>query len=140
MNERTGEQYSFGCNKWFDKKGDKDGDNQIIRELLPGDSNEATQMTTYSVRVKTSDVRGAGTSARVFINITGELGDTGDRLLDASRSNFSRDGQDEFLIEAVNCGELQKVRIGHDNKGLAPGWHLDSVEVSVVKGEGSDAG
>lgn len=140
VNERTGEQYSFGCNKWFDKKGDKDGDNQIIRELLPGDSNEATQMTTYSVRVKTSDVRGAGTSARVFINITGELGDTGDRLLDASRSNFSRDGQDEFLIEAVNCGELQKVRIGHDNKGLAPGWHLDTVEVSVVKGEGSDAG
>ena len=125
LNERTGQQYSFGCNKWFDKK---EGDRQVIRELLPGEADEVA-LVEYKVKVKTADQRGAGTSARVFINIIGDQGETGDRPLDASRSNFSRDSEDEFIIQAVSCGNLQKVRIGHDNKGLAPGWFLTSVEI-----------
>lgn len=133
LNERTGQQYSFIANKWFDKK---EGDKQVIRELLPGEADEISQVI-YKVRVKTADQRGAGTSARVFINIIGDAGETGDRPLDASRSNFSRASDDEFLIQAVSCGQLSKVRIGHDNKGLAPGWFLTSVEI-VEAGESGE--
>ena len=41
----------------------------------------------YQVFVHTGDKRGAGTNANIFLNIFGELGDTGDRPLEASKSN-----------------------------------------------------
>ena len=37
--------------------------------------------------VHTGDKRGAGTNANIFLNIFGELGDTGDRPLEKSKSN-----------------------------------------------------
>lgn len=79
--------------------------------------------------MKTADRRGAGTSARVFMNIIGTDGETGDRPLDSKRSNFSRSSEDEFVIEAVDIGTVLKIRIGHDNAGLTPGWMLDTVNV-----------
>ena len=41
----------------------------------------------YPVFVHTGDKRGAGTNANIFLNIFGELGDTGDRPLEESKSN-----------------------------------------------------
>ena len=41
----------------------------------------------YQVFVHTGDKRGAGTNANIFLNIFGELGDTGDRPLEKSKSN-----------------------------------------------------
>ena len=41
----------------------------------------------YQVFVHTGDKRGAGTNANIFLNIFGELGDTGDRSLEESKSN-----------------------------------------------------
>ena len=31
---------------------------------------------------------------------------------------------------------IEKIRIGHDNKGMTPGWHLDKVEVRRLKDDG----
>lgn len=31
---------------------------------------------------------------------------------------------------------IEKIRIGHDNKGMTPGWHLDKVEVRRLKEDG----
>ena len=45
---------------------------------------------TYRVIVKTSDLRGAGTDADIFLVVYGPLGDTGERLLDNSANNFER--------------------------------------------------
>ena len=33
-------------------------------------------------------------------------------------------------------GEIEKLRIGHDGKGLGAGWHLDKVEVRRLKDSG----
>lgn len=41
----------------------------------------------YQVFVHTGDKRGAGTNANICLNIFGELGDTGDRPLEKSKSN-----------------------------------------------------
>eukprot|EP01048_Picozoa_sp_COSAG05_P003976 COSAG05_NODE_197_length_14521_cov_113.902995_1_plen_1885_part_00 len=131
-NERTDTTTSFGCNKWFDRK---EGDKQIIRELLPGDIGDENKLCDYKILVKTGDVRGAGTGARVFINVIGDNGETGDRPLDSGRSNFSRAAEDEFVLQAVSLGALRKLRIGHDNKGLTPGWFLDSIEICQIGGE-----
>ena len=34
---------------------------------------------------------------------------------------------DTFEIATLNVGALKRVRIGHDNKGVAAGWFLDKV-------------
>ena len=36
---------------------------------------------------------------------------------------------DEFSLESPALGQIQRVRIGHDNRGPAPGWFLDKVIV-----------
>ena len=38
----------------------------------------------------TGDKRGAGTDANIFLNIFGELGDTGDRPLEESKTNKNK--------------------------------------------------
>ena len=44
----------------------------------------------WQVEVKTSDVRGAGTDADVFLTIYGPTGDTGERELASAGNNFER--------------------------------------------------
>jgi len=42
-----------------------------------------------------------------------------------------------FFFQLDNVGDvIEKIRIGHDNKGMTPGWHLDKVEVRRLKEDG----
>ena len=50
-------------------------------------------------------------------------------ILDYSLSIFS---EDDFMIEAPSIGTLQRVRIGHNNAGIAPGWFLEKLTVEDV--------
>lgn len=47
-------------------------------------------MFVYRVLVYTGDKFGAGTNANIFLNIFGELGDTGDRPLEESKNNKNK--------------------------------------------------
>ena len=41
------------------------------------------------------------------------------------------------VLQLDNVGDvIEKIRIGHDNKGIAAGWHLDKVEVRRLKDDG----
>jgi len=40
--------------------------------------------------------------------------------------------KDEFTIECPSVGRINKILIGHDNKGLGPAWFLDSIIVEDV--------
>lgn len=85
----------------------------------------------YEVAVFTSDVAHAGTDANVFITIYGENGDTGQRKLTKKMVNlFERGQRDVFNLEALDLGQLKRVRIEHDNKGFGAGWKLDRIEVT----------
>ena len=99
----------------------------------------------YAVATHTGDKRGAGTDANVFITIFGYEGDTGERRLDNSKNNFERNRflritaamltfidlvsyrVDQFVVESPSLGQIERVRISHDNKGFGPGWYLDKV-------------
>lgn len=53
--------------------------------------------------------------SKVFLNIFGEHGDTGDRMLERSETNrdkFERNQVDVFRIEAVQLKKIKKIRIG----------------------------
>ena len=89
----------------------------------------------YTVRVFTGDKRGAGTDANVFIAMTGEYGDSGERQLRESNNTnkFETNQEDVFRVTAVELGRLKKVKIRHDNKGGGAAWYLDRIEVDDPK-------
>lgn len=88
-------------------------------------------MTKYEIYVVTSNRDGAGTDANVFLQIYGDrISDSGVIKLRRSAKNlnkFERGSTERFDIESPSLGELKGIRIGHDNSGLAPGWHLEKV-------------
>jgi hypothetical protein len=81
------------------------------------------------VSVKTSDIRGAGTDANVYIVVYGDRGDTGKQALDTSKDNFERNTLDTFFFQHADVGKIFKIRIGHDDSGMGAAWHCDTVEV-----------
>uniref|UniRef100_A0A3Q1F1I1 Lipoxygenase homology PLAT domains 1b n=1 Tax=Acanthochromis polyacanthus TaxID=80966 RepID=A0A3Q1F1I1_9TELE len=127
MKTLTKEKYKFPCERWLDTNED---DNEVVREL------PATGELIYRVTVCTGTIGGSGTDASVFLNLIGDKGDTGDRELVNCKNNvnkFEKGNLDEFVIEAVNIGQVRRVRIGHDGKGGGCGWFLDKV---IVREEG----
>ncbi|KAG7499250.1 lipoxygenase-likey domain-containing protein 1 isoform X1 [Solea senegalensis] len=127
----TVEKYSFECGRWLDVNED---DNEIVRELPATGAliDEPLPLIKYRVTICTGNVSGSGTDATVFLNVIGDLGDTGERLMIMSKNNvnkFEKGNHDEFLIEAVSLGQVRRVRVGHDGRGGGCGWFLDKVMV-----------
>uniref|UniRef100_A0A4W6CCD9 Lipoxygenase homology PLAT domains 1 n=1 Tax=Lates calcarifer TaxID=8187 RepID=A0A4W6CCD9_LATCA len=143
----------FPCECWLAKSED---DGETVRELVPSDIitqkllrdgtlkttetevEDALETHTYKVSVRTGDMYGAGTDANVFLTIYGDLGDTGERKLAKSENNknkFERGEVDKFSIEAVDLGQVFKIRIRHDNSMMGADWYLDQVEVLDVETE-----
>eukprot|EP00795_Rhopilema_esculentum_P013094 gene13095-3880_t len=128
------EVYYFPCGNWLSKD---EGDGQIVRQLL-GTRNldNITEAQKYKIMTHTGDVRGAGTDANVHITLFGDKGDTGQhKLSNKWKNNFQRKSVDTFMVETPMVGSLKRVRIGHDNKGLAAGWYLDKVVVEDGEGK-----
>ncbi|XP_061603543.1 lipoxygenase homology domain-containing protein 1 [Phyllopteryx taeniolatus] len=121
----TTEKYGFECGRWLDVNED---DNEIVRELPA----TGALLMKYRITICTGNVSGGGTDASVFLNVIGDLGDTGERLMIMSKNNvnkFEKGNHDEFLMEAVSLGRVHRVRVGHDGRGGGCGWFLDKVMV-----------
>jgi hypothetical protein len=69
----------------------------------------------YLVTVRTGDISGSGTDANVFIHLFGDAGETGDIILKGSDKKipFLHGQVDNFVVDAVDVGKIQKLRIGH---------------------------
>ena len=63
----------------------------------------------YEVTVYTGDKRGAGTNANVFINMFGTRGDTGDRPLKKSKSNFDKFEKKSVSVSVHGTKKQQKI-------------------------------
>ncbi|KAF7667477.1 hypothetical protein LDENG_00061370 [Lucifuga dentata] len=123
--------YHFPCSRWL-AAGEDDG--ELVVELLPEES-EDLEVNTYEVSVFTGNMLGAGTDAKVYINIHGESGDTGERYLKNSGNlnKFERGQEDIFTVTAIDLGPLKKLRIRHDNSQSNSAWYLDRVEIVDTK-------
>jgi hypothetical protein len=75
----------------------------------------------YKVEVLTSDIKGAGTNAKVFIILYGQTGDTGKVVLPSKKEHFEKGSTDLFEIKAKDVGSIIKIRIGHNNSGFGSG-------------------
>ncbi|KAL6113992.1 loxhd1 [Pungitius sinensis] len=140
-----GQRLRFPCGRWLDK-GEDDG--AIVRDLYPAELQTElyTPFVPYEIKIYTSDVFAAGTDADVFIVLYGRKGVcTQQKYLCVNKRErrlyFERGAEDMFIVELEDVGEvIEKIRIGHDNKGTNPGWHLDRVEIrrQLRKGKGSE--
>uniref|UniRef100_A0A2K5MMQ5 Lipoxygenase homology domain-containing protein 1 n=1 Tax=Cercocebus atys TaxID=9531 RepID=A0A2K5MMQ5_CERAT len=124
----------FPCLRWLDK--DKD-DGQLVRELLPSDSNATLKNFRYHISLKTGDVSGASTDSRVYIKLYGDKSDTIKQVLLVSDNNlkdyFERGRVDEFTLETLNIGTINRLVIGHDSTGMHASWFLGSVQIRVPR-------
>jgi len=129
------EDIVFECGRWLDQKQE---DGLTERELFPEGSGRQststraneTNLVKYKVSVHTSDVYGAGTDAKIQLQLMGTEGSSTKVELNNGRGKFERSCRDELTVEASELGALEKISIGHDNGGFGAGWMLDSVTVS----------
>ena len=125
----TGEKFIFPCGKWLARNED-DGQTERVLPVL-GANGMVADTTTYTIRVHTGDVKGAGTDANVYLYLYGEQGDSGRlelRKSETYRNPFERNRIDVFTRELMDIGNLKRVVVGHDNSGLLGGaWFLDKV-------------
>eukprot|EP00775_Hariotina_reticulata_P013432 gene13432-13560_t len=88
----------------------------------------------YKLTIVTSNIWGAGTASRVFMELIGELGSSGIMFLTAQQGQFSRGHEDTLLYPRLPyLGQLHQLRIGTDGSGMFAAWHLTRVEVVHVQ-------
>lgn len=92
---------------------------------------DRSQRATYTVKVKTSDVAGAGTDANVYISFFGSKGQSSEYHLSNGKNNFEKGDSEEFTLNGVeDVGDLQGFNIRSDLTNLRPGWFLQSVDIT----------
>ncbi|KAK2149350.1 hypothetical protein LSH36_456g00035 [Paralvinella palmiformis] len=89
------------------------------------------KLFNYQVHMYTGTEVGADTDASVYVNLFGEFGDTGKRLMNRSdKKVMFQEGQiDKYELEAVNLGILKRCVISHDGEGAGEGWYCEQVIV-----------
>lgn len=90
-------------------------------------------MNTYAITVITSNIKEAGTDAKVHIELIGKYGTSGKiplaRNSKFNENSFERGQRDEYDIKCQDLGSIRAVKIGHDNRGVGAAWHLQEVVV-----------
>nr|XP_021394578.1 lipoxygenase homology domain-containing protein 1 [Lonchura striata domestica] len=126
------EAVEFPCYRWLDKNED---DGQIVRELVPAGESPLLKNVSYHISVKTGDIPGASSDSKVFIKLYGEKADSSKEFLLVSDNDlgnyFERGRVDEFTLDMMDIGKINRILIGHDNVGLRSGWFLASVQITV---------
>ena len=101
----------------------EDGKTSVV--LYPGVKSDqiAQPGVPYIVRVFTGDVKNAGTSAKVFIELFGgKAGEETSNRIMLQDGHFDRGKVDEFHVESPKfLTPLSQILIGHDNSGSGPG-------------------
>ncbi|KAJ7389621.1 Lipoxygenase y domain-containing protein 1 [Desmophyllum pertusum] len=109
----------------------------------------------FNITVYTNDLRLAGTTSRVYINIYGMLygleeSTTKIHLTNNDEKEFTRGrwvsfiklvfkakrrlfSVDSFMVKTKFVGLVERITIEHDNTGILPDWDLDKVVVHNLK-------
>ncbi|XP_071988971.1 lipoxygenase homology domain-containing protein 1 isoform X1 [Engystomops pustulosus] len=124
-----GKQYMFPCNRWLCRD---ECDGKVEIEVYASEVIDIEKLVNYEVIVTTGNVRGAGTNANVFMQLYGDRGKTEETSLRSRSNDFERGAVDIFKIEALDVGQIRKLRIGHDGTGFGDGWFLETVEIKRV--------
>ncbi|NXW14670.1 PK1L2 protein, partial [Circaetus pectoralis] len=95
------------------------------------EDNDPFAQYRYLVTVFTGHRRGAATTSKVTLTLYGLEGESEPHhLTDPDTPVFERGGVDVFLLcTFFPLGELQSIRLWHDNSGDSPSWYVNRVLV-----------
>ncbi|NXR16871.1 PK1L2 protein, partial [Cinclus mexicanus] len=95
------------------------------------EDNDPFAQYRYLVTVFTGHRRGAATTSKVTLTLYGLDGESEPHhLKDPDTPVFERGGVDVFLLcTFFPLGELQSIRLWHDNSGDSPSWYVNRVLV-----------
>ncbi|MEM1320735.1 MAG: PLAT/LH2 domain-containing protein [Bacteroidota bacterium] len=93
------------------------------------------QPTSYRITFRTGCDEKGGTKAKVYVMIIGAEGRTDElQMVDPTKPNFVSCSQDIFNIPVEkDLGEIQEVRLWHDNTGDNPSWLVELAQIKNVK-------
>ena len=105
---------------------------QLSRVLKARPCTSKTSQTcssSFVLEVHTGDVRGAGTSANVFVTLEGSKGSSSKQQVQGGEGGgFERGGVVRGEIQCQgDIGRVKRLVIGHDNSGFGSDWFLDQV-------------
>ncbi|XP_072321390.1 polycystin-1-like protein 2 [Eucyclogobius newberryi] len=99
------------------------------------EDNDPLAEYRYMINVSTGHRHGASTSSQVTITLQGTEGESEPHhLTDAEKPLFERGAVDMFLLTThFSLGDLQSLRLWHDNSGAYPAWYVNKVMVQDVE-------
>ncbi|KAM9851174.1 polycystin-1-like protein 2 [Aulostomus maculatus] len=99
------------------------------------EDNNTMDEYCYLLVVKTGLRLGASTSSQVTITLLGTEGNSEPHhLADPEKSLFERGAVDAFLLATpFPLGELQGIRLWHNNSGRHPAWYVSNVMVQDLQ-------
>lgn len=115
------------------------GDIEKVKSSTSKDEGNKDSVTNsqekvkYNITIQTGRKALSGTDAKVFVELYGPNGKSGKHVFPTKRKHMESGCRDVFTIESIDVGDLNKIRIGHDNSGMLAGWFLDNVIVENLK-------
>ncbi|XP_072237414.1 polycystin-1-like protein 2 [Leuresthes tenuis] len=97
--------------------------------------NHPGALYNYLISVQTGHRKNAGTSANVTVKLTGSDGESSiHNLTDPDKPVFERGATDMFLLATpFPLGEVQNIRLQHDNSGGHPSWYINKVTIQDLQ-------
>ncbi|KAM4743702.1 polycystin-1-like protein 2 [Anableps anableps] len=117
---------------WAHRKDIQDSTKVKITVL---EDNDPLAEYRYMLTINTGHRHGASTSAQVTITLLGTEGESEPHhLTDPEKPVFERGGVDMFLLTThFSLGDLQRIRLWHDNSGDHPAWYVNKVMVQDLE-------
>ncbi|OCT84402.1 hypothetical protein XELAEV_18022555mg [Xenopus laevis] len=105
-------------------------DNSKLK-IIALEDNDPFAQYRYLVTIFTGHRRGAATTSKVTITLYGFDGESDPHhLSDPEGTVFERGSEDVFLLTTLfPLGEVQSIRLWHDNSGDKPSWYVNRVLV-----------
>jgi len=121
----------FTPSRWLDEDFE-DGKTSIDLLVEVEKKLDPSKAADYVITTVTGSKLGSGTDANVFLIIYGDKGETDKLHLTKQIGNdklFEKDQTDVFTIKALNVGEVKKINISHDGKGMGAGWFVETIKI-----------
>nr|XP_046201462.1 polycystic kidney disease protein 1-like 2 [Oncorhynchus gorbuscha] len=99
------------------------------------EDNDPLAEYRYMLNISTGHRRGASTSSQVTVTLLGTEGESEPHhLADPDKPVFERGAVDTYLLTTpFSLGELQSIRLWHDNSGGHPAWYINKVTVQDLE-------
>ncbi len=119
----SGKEYVFSYDGWLGREKD---DGRIDRILI----EQSVTPIEYEITVITGGLEGAGTDANIYMTLFGTTAISGEiEFPDPDETRFEEGETAKFIEKLPVLGEIESLRIRHDDTGDDSPWYLHEIRV-----------